>query len=212
MSGLSGYLIFILGGFLSGSMMFSQILPQLLQEKDMEAISDDHNPGATNVFINCGAALGVICLLLDMGKGFLPVFLACQFVDRSNLLYGLVLAAPVLGHAIAPFHHFHGGKCIATTFGVMIALLPINPIGLVLAVVYILFSTLFKIQSNRVRSLLAFGIFGIVSFLHLVYVGEYSVALGCILISGIAMIKHSKYFVSKSAITTQADIASACGK
>lgn len=188
------YLICILGGFLSGSIMFSQILPQLIQEKDIGAVSDDHNPGATNVFINCGTTMGFTCLLLDMGKGFLPVFLACQFVDRTNLLFGLVLAAPVLGHAIAPFQHFHGGKCIATSFGVMIALLPTSPIGLVLAAIYILFSTLIKIHPNRIRSFLAFGLFGIISFVHLVHVGEYSIALGCVLISITAMIKHSKYF------------------
>ena len=189
-----GYLICILVGFLSGSIMFSQILPQLIQEKDIGAVSDDHNPGATNVFINCGAAMGFTCLLLDMGKGFLPVFLACQFLDQSNLLFGLVLAAPVLGHAIAPFQHFHGGKCIATSFGVMIALLPISPIGLVLAGIYILFSTLIKISPNRIRSLLVFGLFGIISFVHLVRVGKYSIALGCVVISVTAMIKHSKHF------------------
>lgn len=194
MSEFLGFAICILSGFLLGSVMFSQILPQLVQAKDIGAISDDHNPGATNVFINCGAPLGIVCLLLDIGKGFLPVFLACQFVDRSNLLFSLVMAAPVLGHAIAPLQHFHGGKCIATSFGVMIALLPITPIGLVLAVFYILFSTFVKIRPNRIRSLLTFGLFGIVSFVHFLHVEEYSLALGCLLISITAMVKHSKYF------------------
>ena len=192
---LTGYLAFILGGFLLGGTMFSQILPKMIQGKDIQAISEDHNPGATNVFVNCGMGLGITCLVLDLLKGFLPVFLGGLLLDRNNLLFGLVLAAPVLGHAIAPFHHFHGGKCISTAFGEMLALLPFSKIGLVLAGLYILFSTVLKITPNRVRSLVTFSLFGLISGVILTYQGNSSFALGCILISITACLKHSRYFI-----------------
>ena len=189
------FFLFIAGGFLSGGIMFSQLIPQWIQGKDIQAVSDDHNPGATNVFVNCGVGLGLICLFLDLFKGFLPVFLGCLSLDRSNLMFGLVLAAPVLGHAIAPFHHFHGGKCIATAFGEMLALLPFNRIGIFLAVLYVIFSTVIKISPNRIRSIVTFGLFGLVSAFWLTFKGQYSIALGCVLISLTAIVKHSKYFI-----------------
>ena len=184
----------IVGGFLLGGIMFSQILPKLIQGKDIQAISSDHNPGATNVFVNCGMGLGLTCLALDLAKGFIPVLLAGCYLDRSNMLFGIVMAAPVLGHAIAPFHHFHGGKCIATAFGEMLGLLPFHRVGLILAALYILFSTVIKISPNRVRSLVTFGLFGLISGILLTYQGEHAIALGCILISMTAIVKHTKYF------------------
>ena len=185
---------FTAGGFLMGGIMFSQLIPQWVQHKDIQAISDDHNPGATNVFVNCGIGLGILCLILDMAKGFIPVFLACKFLDIHNMKFALVLAAPVLGHAIAPYHRFHGGKCIATAFGEMLALLYWNRVGILLAVLYVFFSTVVKIHPNRVRSIVTFSLFGLLALVTQAVRGEYAVALGCGLISLIAIVKHSRYF------------------
>lgn len=190
-----GYILSITGGFLLGGIMFSQILPEKILHKDIQAISEDHNPGATNVFVNCGTAMGLTCLVLDLLKGMIPVLLAGYLLDRKNLLFGIILAAPVLGHAVAPFHHFHGGKCIATSFGEMIGLLPFNRIGLLLAGLYIIFSTVIKIQPNRVRSIVVYSLFGLSSSILLTAREENSIALGCILISLIAIFKHSRYFI-----------------
>ena len=190
-----GYIAAIAGGFLLGGIMFSQILPQKFCHKDIQAISEDHNPGATNVFVNCGTAMGMTCLLLDLLKGLIPILLAGLFLDRENLLFGIVLAAPVLGHATAPFHHFHGGKCIATSFGEMLGLMPFNRIGLLLAALYIFFSTIVKIRPNRVSSIVVYTLFGLSSAILLTAKNQQSIALGCILISLIAIFKHSRYFM-----------------
>ena len=114
----------IIGGFLCGSIMFSRLLPLLIAGKDVSAESSDRNPGAANAFSACGVAIGMLCLLLDMLKGFLPVLLGRLLLNTNDLLFAAVIVAPVLGHAIAPLNRFHGGKCIATAFGVTIALMP----------------------------------------------------------------------------------------
>lgn len=190
------YILGIAGGFLMGGIMFSQILPQVILGKDIQANSSDHNPGATNVFVNCGTGMGLLCLALDMLKGAVPVILTAKFLGTQNMLFGLVLAAPVLGHAIAPFHHFHGGKCIATAFGEMLGLYPFNHVGLLLlCTIYIFFSTIVKIQPNRIRSIVSFGLFGLSTAIILIHQGEYAIALGCCLIALTAIIKHSRYFV-----------------
>lgn len=188
------WLICIVGGFLSGSVMYCWMIPKLFMDKDVCALSRDHNPGAANVFKFCGPVCGMVCLVLDLLKGYLPVKIACQHLDTGHILFALVLAAPVLGHAMAPFWHCGGGKCISTAFGVLLGLLSDNPVGILLAFLYILFSTIVKIKSHRMRSMITFVLFGIGSFLILSYRKEYAVALGCALISVIAICKHTKYF------------------
>ena len=195
----SGYwLLAIGGGFLAGSILFSRWIPRFFLGKDVTELSDDRNPGASNVFIHCGPLWGMLCLLLDVLKGFLPVYLAVRYLDTESLWFGLAMAAPVLGHGIAPFHHFHGGKCISTAFGCLLALLPVSPIVLVLAVLYILFSTVLKISPNRLRSIAAFGLFGLISLAVLAHEQQYSLAVGCTLISLTAIWKHSRHAMEQT--------------
>ncbi len=188
------WLLYIIVFFFSGSIMFCQMIPQRILHVDICAMSEDHNPGASNVFANCGAFWGTICLSLDVMKGFFPIFLSLRYLNPDHMLFAAVLAAPVLGHAVAPLNHFHGGKCIATTFGEMLALYPFSRIGILLAALYILFSTVVRIPSHRIRSIAAFGIFGAAAGILLSLNQQYSVALGCVLISLTAIAKHSKYF------------------
>ena len=136
--------------------------------------------------------MGMICLLCDMAKGFVPVILAVIYLDIRSLWFAGLLAAPVLGHATAPFYHFHGGKCIATAFGEMIALLPVSRIGLVLAGLYIFFSTVWKISPNRVRSLVTFGLFALISTGWFFMTKEFALMAGCLSIALTAMFRHSK--------------------
>lgn len=188
------WLSYTIAFFLTGSIMFCQMIPQRVLHIDICAMSKDHNPGASNVFSNCGAFWGTICLSLDIMKGFVPIFLSLRYLEPGNMLFSMVLAAPVLGHAVAPLNHFHGGKCIATAFGEMLALYPMNRVGILLAAFYILFSTVIRIPSHRIRSIASFGVFGASSGLILTYQRQYSIALGCVLICLIAIAKHSKYF------------------
>lgn len=124
MTGNEALLTFALiaGGFLLGGVMFSRALPKLLTGKDVCALRADKNPGAANVFAVCGVPMGLLCLALDMFKAYLPVSLAAQYLDTQSVWFALALAAPVLGHAVGVFNGFHGGKCIASAFGAMLAL------------------------------------------------------------------------------------------
>ena len=193
--------LYILGGLFLGSIMFCQLIPKVFLGKDITAISGDHNPGATNVFIHCGPTWGMLCLSLDILKGFLPVFLSFHYLDHNNLWFAAVMAAPVVGHALAPMNHFKGGKCIATAFGCLLGTFPLTHIVLVLAGIYIVFSTVLKIDPDRIRSIAAFGLFALVSLISLLHQGQYSIAIGCCLISLVAIFKHSKYFVSEACTT-----------
>lgn len=184
------WIIFIFGGFLLGSILFSKIIPKIIFSKDVAAASSDKNPGAANVFMQCGICCGFLCLLLDMAKGFLPVFIARFFLNINNPLFSLVIFAPTLGHGLGIFNSFRGGKCISTIFGTMIALLADSHIGLVLAVLYILFSTVIKISPNSRRSIITFSLFIVFTLAILLPLKKYSIAIGCVLCSALAIIKH----------------------
>ena len=194
-SGLSDKSVFpwffmIALGFLSGSVLYSKLIPRLFLKKDICQAADDKNPGASNVFKTCGIGWGLLCLALDLCKAYLPVRYAMLTLGTESLWFAAVMIAPVAGHAVGLFDSFHGGKCIAACFGVMIALLDRTPIGLLLAALYIFFSTVWRIRPNRKRSILTFSLFGFLSLVLLILQRKLSLALGSFGLSLIAVFRH----------------------
>ena len=68
-------LIWIVLAFVSGSLPFSVWLGKLATGKDVRQVGDG-NPGATNVFRAGSKLVGLLVLILDIGKAALPVGLA----------------------------------------------------------------------------------------------------------------------------------------
>lgn len=111
-------------------------------------------------------------------------------VNTNSYLFSLVIFAPVLGHAAGVFNRFHGGKCIAVSFGVMFGLIPVTYWGIILlAALYILFS-LVKLSSNRIRSIIVYSLFLLTSAIIMNVFGYHTAAVGCGLISLTAIAKH----------------------
>ena len=87
------------------------------------------NIGATNVFRVLGKRVGIPVFILDMLKGWVPVMLTrWMLVERDIPSDWPAIAAAVgavLGHNFTFWLQFKGGKGIATSAGVLVALLPI---------------------------------------------------------------------------------------
>lgn len=81
------------------------------------------NVGATNVARLAGTPWGVATLACDIAKGWLPVAMAASFTD-DWLVLSLIALAAVLGHMFSVFLDYQGGKAVATTIGVFLALAP----------------------------------------------------------------------------------------
>lgn len=81
------------------------------------------NVGATNIARTLGKNAGILTLFIDCLKGFLAVFLAKIFFGDPTL-EGLAGAAAVFGHCYSIPGKLRGGKGVATSFGVLIALSP----------------------------------------------------------------------------------------
>lgn len=108
------------------------------------------NIGATNVLRVMGKKYGITCLLLDMLKGLIPTVLAITLIRFTGQPTGMSIAPllphahvfpadqqftaqllvvlsglfAILGHNYSPWVGFKGGKGIATSAGVMLALMP----------------------------------------------------------------------------------------
>ena len=110
-----------LAAFLLGALPFSVIIGRVFLHKDITEYGDG-NPGAANVFRAGGGKLGYLAVVLDLVKGIPFVFISHVLFDLPLLSTVLIAVCAVAGHAFSPFLHWHGGKSIAVTFGVLIAL------------------------------------------------------------------------------------------
>ena len=93
------------------------------------------NSGATNSYRVLGAKLGIAVLVIDVLKGFIPLYIASKFNLAYNDLVILGLVA-ILAHTFSCFISFKGGKGVATSLGVFLFLAPV--ITLILLVIFIL--------------------------------------------------------------------------
>lgn len=185
------YFLWAAIGFISGSILYSYHIPKIFKNIDITKVSRDGNPGTSNAFKYAGIKVGIMCLALDLAKGFLPVMLAFLRLDAKNILFTLIVVSPVLGHATAFLYpHIGGGKAIAVSFGVLIALIPHSYIVLLLAAAYIFFSTVYKINPHEKRTVVTFLLFAAASIIDGLYKKNSVWGLSAAMISVIVIAKN----------------------
>jgi len=94
------------------------------------------NIGATNVSRVLGKKLGLLTLVCDCLKGYLPMVLAAFLLSESPskmLFVALTGVMAVIGHMFPIYLRFRGGKGVATGLGVFLYLSPLA-IGISLVV------------------------------------------------------------------------------
>src|SRR2546430_3497785 len=115
--------LLILTGYLLGSMPWGYWLPRIFKGVNIRKVGSG-STGAANVWRTLGFKIGLGVALLDIAKGFaaalLGLWLGGEFV---GLLAGI---AAMVGHWRPVFIGFsRGGKIVATTGGVALALAPL---------------------------------------------------------------------------------------
>ena len=108
--------------YIIGSVPYGLLLARVGRGLDPRE-QGSRNTGATNVARVCGAKYGIGTLLLDVLKGFLPV-LAATAISTSAFFLTLTALAALLGHMHSVFLDGRGGKGVATTIGIFLALTP----------------------------------------------------------------------------------------
>lgn len=136
-----GYLLTAVAAYLLGSIPTGYLVGRQ-RGVDIRTIGSG-NIGATNVFRILGKPAGIFVLLMDALKGFAAVALVVNFYHELNDVlpnlfavegitnpqvragFGIVAGLfVVLGHNYTCWLRFKGGKGIATSAGVLVALVP----------------------------------------------------------------------------------------
>ena len=118
--------IWIIIGFISGSVPWALLIGKALGGKDIRSVGDG-NPGAANLWKLDGWAPGMLSVVLEVSKSLVPVYLANRYVGElsgpmSAGGLALLALAPVIGHGWSPFLRFNGGKALAASWGSWIAI------------------------------------------------------------------------------------------
>ena len=126
-------IIALIAAYILGSVPTSYIMGKLIKGIDIRDFGSG-NVGATNALRILGTKVGVFTLIIDIGKGFLAVNIARFIIhEPTDLIIILIGLFAIIGHIFTIFLKFKGGKGVATSAGVFIALVPI-PVALALFV------------------------------------------------------------------------------
>jgi glycerol-3-phosphate acyltransferase PlsY len=153
-----GFVLTALASYLVGSIPTGYLVAKA-KGVDIRSVGSG-NIGATNVFRILGKPAGIFVLLADALKGFL----ACRLIafgpgspsENHAMVAGLFA---ILGHNFTCWLKFKGGKGIATSAGVLLALAP-SGFGIALSVFLIVFfiSKYVSLASISAAVALPFGV------------------------------------------------------
>jgi glycerol-3-phosphate acyltransferase PlsY len=152
-------ILVILISYILGSIPFGYIVSKLVKKIDIRDYGSG-NIGATNTLRILGPFMALIVLIGDIGKGYLSIYLT-HFISHDNLFILTVAGLAVIcGHDWSLFLKFKGGKGVATTFGVILALNPM--ISILAAIVWVIVIITTKYASlSSISALISIVIFTI---------------------------------------------------
>jgi glycerol-3-phosphate acyltransferase PlsY len=135
------YLAAFAGGYLLGAIPVGLVLTRLAGLGDIRRIGSG-NIGATNVLRTGRKGLAALTLLLDGAKGAVAVLIAGAWGPDAAIIAG---AGAVLGHLFPVWLGFKGGKGMATSLGVLLAVA--WPVGVAACATWLAVAALFRYSS-----------------------------------------------------------------
>ncbi len=113
-------IIFVIAAYLFGSFPTAYVIYRLRKGDDIRKYGSG-NVGGTNVTRTLGVSYGVLTIIVDIIKGFIPILVLYLIYHSQDLiLLSVVSIAVVLGHDFPVYIKFKGGKGIAASFGVIV--------------------------------------------------------------------------------------------
>jgi glycerol-3-phosphate acyltransferase PlsY len=168
--------------YLIGAVPFGLFFGKIFSNIDVRSVGSG-NIGATNVLRAAGKKAAVLTLLADCLKGLLPV-LAVKFIFHDDAITGLTGAAAILGHNYPIYLAFKGGKGVATSFGVVLAVAPW--IGVACLITWLVAARIWRYSS--LSALIAFALFPIITFSA--YPGSRLIGLLSLFVFGMIYYRH----------------------
>lgn len=149
-------IIFIIAAYIFGSFPTAYVIHKIKRGDDIRKYGSG-NVGGTNATRTLGVGYGIVTIITDIIKGFIPILVLYFIYPEDFVLLAVISVVVILGHDFPVFISFRGGKGIAVSFGVItgICSLPFmnNPIWIEIIPIFAILGTW----------ALFFGIFRIVS-------------------------------------------------
>ncbi len=174
--------LIILICYLLGSIPFGFIVAKLIKKIDIRDYGSG-NIGAANAFRTLGPGLAIFVLIGDLMKGFIAIYLFKLFNIDSLPMVILGGLAVIGGHDWSIFLKFKGGKGIATTYGVILALNPM--IAVMSALVWLIIIIL-----TRYASLASILSLSALVILMVIFKQPQTYILFSAIILGLALYRH----------------------
>jgi len=167
-------------GYLFGSIPFGLLLSKLFGYGDIRKIGSG-NIGATNVLRTGNKPLALAVLILDGGKGAAAVLLAKHIGSYEAAMAAGLFA--IIGHMFPVWLKFKGGKGVATTLGMLLALAP--TVGAAACLIWLVMAAIFRYSS--LAALVA--ILATPALSHIIY-GDPNLSGVCAIITVLVWFKH----------------------
>ena len=135
-------LIIMIIFYLLGSISFAVISSKIFSIPDPRSFGSK-NPGATNILRSGNKYAAIFTLIGDSLKGFIPVLYILNQNFNMNELY-LLSFIILLGHCYPITLKFKGGKGVATSLGILFALVPI--VAFLVVLTWLIIYYLFKVS------------------------------------------------------------------
>ena len=162
------FVIVIIVSYLCGNISFARIISKS-KHQDITKLGSG-NPGMTNTLRNFGFKFGLMNLLLDMLKSFVPALVSYYVFGHSYMMLYIAGFSSIMGHMFPVVFKFKGGKGVSSTVGMFLAANPIATLILIAigAIIWIIFeygsvvsflvmTSLTVIEGIRMRGLLVEG-------------------------------------------------------
>ena len=148
----------IIASYLVGAIPFGLFFGKFFGGVDVRTVGSG-NIGATNVLRGAGKKAALMTLLADALKGLVPVLLTARICsdDTVSALSGI---AAIAGHNFPLYLRFKGGKGVATSFGVVLAVAPWT--GLVCLLTWAAAAAVWRFSS--LSALIAFALYPLITF------------------------------------------------
>jgi len=111
----------VVGCFLVGGIPVGLLIARACGIDDIRKYGSG-NIGASNVLRTVGARPALVVWLVDIAKGALPTLVAATLLQLGGWWYASAAFATILGHCFSPYLRFAGGRGVATSLGVLLAL------------------------------------------------------------------------------------------
>lgn len=180
--------------YLLGSIPFGYLLVLLFRRQDIRQTGSG-NIGATNVIRSGSRWLGILTLLLDLGKGFAAVVIARHLAGGAHAIDTASIGAlfAVLGHVFPIWLRGKGGKGVATALGVFLALAPLAALSsLGVFIVIALWTRYVSLASILAAASFPVWVWVMARFLNVHYGHGAVFVASTILVPAVILIKHEK--------------------